>query len=1021
MNPRTNIIWLITSIGVIGCQGSATAPPLRALERSGAVALLCREATSGTGRSLRACPDPDDSDYDGEDRRVVALMTQTLRGEVAVIDLHEREIVDEDPYVPGREFLPVGANPTSIVSTPGGIATFVGVAESGREGIFALPTTCIDPVEPGEQTRDLSLWAACRLPAAPGEMSIAVDTQPGFSDSPSQYRSSCPGSTATEWTESATSSFDDRRQDCPADLEREEQIAPVGRRKLVVTLPDLGQIAIYDAQAILNQPAGSFAPCVPDSVLPLSVEGGLQEVEQPVPSDLVPGPDCEAPPPRYSFGPPPSGYQARPSGISFDGSRLFVADLGAPVVHVVDLADPCSPQEEPPLLPRAFDEPSRAVMTRDVAVGQPTLAEQQFVYAVDDADGSAMVFQVDPSAASRTPIVRPGTPYLPFEPPDRVRLDSPIRDLQLITHDEPSVDPTTGTAEIGTLCDPNPSDSGPGTLYRTSSDYSSGAGPRKLRGSFALLALGSGQIAAVDVEDWDAACRRPASNNPISSGIDWRGCVRDPNLASDRFEVDGNPVVSNETSCRVVEPHRLRSGSYLVTSTETGIRAPSLTTFPRLTSSDGGVLPTGLTDQGRRHPKMLAVPFTDPAQPGTEPELYVGTTAFTLTDRRENAIPVDPARAENNGLLLPMVEPRAYSATEDFTATFEGTVLTERHTGQLPVPVDGQIAGAPRSLADSELLLRDPDAWFCDQGVQDSDVTRSIGQEMGASDEQVLDRFVQRHDDFAELTDDFDQDDPYFDSSAAADRCGTTDLLDSCQAWFGTREDPLPARELRIVEAYHSQLIVSPRSAQPAETWVQRIHCCFPSVHGYVIRAGDQWVVRGSQLLSDIVPGDGLRCVRDCEPRRSHLHNRVFEIASTDPTCASPPPDSADLPDCWIGPVDADGSDLCTTDAVTGGIDPSEIGTSLPGPCVYDSLKARFSIYRGLEQSARDMTFSWTVRGGFSPLTTSIVSQSAGLSVLPQEMLYSEQLDAMVVVDGESGGLSLVGLGSFEPLGEPYL
>ena len=44
----------------------------------------------------------------------------------------------------------------------------VGVHEVGREGIFALPTSCIVPREPDEPLRDIRTWPACRLPAAPG-------------------------------------------------------------------------------------------------------------------------------------------------------------------------------------------------------------------------------------------------------------------------------------------------------------------------------------------------------------------------------------------------------------------------------------------------------------------------------------------------------------------------------------------------------------------------------------------------------------------------------------------------------------------------------------------------------------------------------------------------------------------------------------------------------------------------------------------------------------------------------------
>lgn len=78
-------------------------------------------------------------------RHLFALVTQTLRGEVAVVDLSAGKVVDLDSSTPGFRFIPVGKNPIDIVSTPGGVASFVGVADVGKEGIFAIPTRCARP------------------------------------------------------------------------------------------------------------------------------------------------------------------------------------------------------------------------------------------------------------------------------------------------------------------------------------------------------------------------------------------------------------------------------------------------------------------------------------------------------------------------------------------------------------------------------------------------------------------------------------------------------------------------------------------------------------------------------------------------------------------------------------------------------------------------------------------------------------------------------------------------------------
>ena len=180
-------------MGPCGCQQNATSTQLRSLSGSGRVSLVCRDATSGEGRDVRACPSYQDSAVDVEDRHMLALLTQTLRGEVAVVDLTDEKVLDEDPWVPGTEFLTVGADPRAIVSTPGGIASFVAIGAAGREAIFALPTTCITAPNDGERARDLTLWAACRLPGRPGEKTIVTDPTPGGIG----YRPICPSLEST--------------------------------------------------------------------------------------------------------------------------------------------------------------------------------------------------------------------------------------------------------------------------------------------------------------------------------------------------------------------------------------------------------------------------------------------------------------------------------------------------------------------------------------------------------------------------------------------------------------------------------------------------------------------------------------------------------------------------------------------------------------------------------------------------------------------------------------------------------
>src|SRR5690606_39113091 len=120
-----------------------------------------------------------------------------------------------------------------------------------------------------------------------------------------------------------------------------------------------------------------------------------------------------------------------------------------------------------------------------------------FLYAIDQYGRSwsnVMAFELTPGHADRTPIVREGTPFLPFEPADRISFGAPAQDIIFSRRDLPVADPLIGEAVVGTLCDPDPDadPESPGAQYRSSSDLSDGAAPGNLRGVFGFVLLSSG-------------------------------------------------------------------------------------------------------------------------------------------------------------------------------------------------------------------------------------------------------------------------------------------------------------------------------------------------------------------------------------------------------------------------------------------------------------------------------------------------------------------------------------------------
>ncbi len=995
-HPGLFLVAVVGGVSLTGCSDTPVSSPLRALQRSGEVSFLCI-TEEGEGRDIDSCPDYDADD--DEERRVLALVTQTLSGQVAAVDLTRATVIDVDPSTPGFSLLPVGAMPEDIVSTPGGVASFVGVAEVGKEGIFAMPSTCLDPPEEGERARDLTSWPACALPVAPGHMTVLIDPP----DDEGRARVSCDDP-YTEPDEPVAAG----RAHCGADLRTENR--PPGRRKLLVALPSLGQLALIDAQTLLDREPGSFDPCPVERLLQLSDSRGSAAIEQRVPEELQ-APGCVEP--TLNYGPPVAAPPSRPAGLALAGDLLYVADEGAPVIHRLNVADPCEPALEPPLLPLSYQERGRMVTTSRVAVSPLTSRGERYAYAIDQFNGSVMIFDVSPNSTDRTPIIRPGSPRMPseFEAPDRIAFTAPARDVAFVLRDEPVTDPTTGVALVGRRCDPDPFNPDPlGVEYRTSGNYRSGARPHHLRGLFGFVMLSSGEVVVIDVEDFDAPCRRPVNTNPAAVE-DYRGCAADP--VEDGFvyrDAAGDRTVSGEASCRVVERHRARSSQLLVTSSETGVSSPSLRALPLLRSAEGGNLPTDDSEEGQNHPKMLAVEFPHPTDPEVRLpfEVNVGTMPYGTSDEVGARLDLDPGTADRNSLALVLNQPRAFVTEEEVTATYEGVVVTERPAGMLRI-----FSSEERDARDQGVgHLDDADGRFCDRGVEDQALTREVGIGLGLEG-GALEAFALGYADYVQITSEFpDEDDSYWSSHGSVGyTCGdegSGNGYSACEAVFGTPEDPSPNRDLRIVEAYQHQLVVEPRQLSRSDL-VDLIYCCFGAgeVMAYRVRAGQQWVVRGegTGFYHNVVAGGpDLRCVRDCRPQRALLRGRAFEVVTEDQICTE---------------SRQNGGRTCEPHACMFASDPAdenEPGQRLPeplgadSPCVYQNLTTRFAIYRGRESSERDMAFVWRVRGGFVPLSASLVSAGGTTSVSPQSLTYVPQIGSLAVTDGAQKGLIFVSL-----------
>lgn len=1076
------------------CAATACTPQpqtiaFRSLESSGTAAFVCLSRRESdvmfTGsRNIKDCPDTDP--VDGEVRQTFALVTQRTRGEVAVLAVNASDtesgklisgvVVDEEPAVPGYNFLPVGAMPVDIVATPGSTASFVATAEAGKEGIYVVPSSCVTErdVSTKEPVRDITLWPACHLPSAPGKMTMLVDP-PGADGS---IRASCSeaktlagdggggdggvaatdaGSAASDAATTETVHAQSGRA-CPALIETEQ--GPKGRRKLVVSLPDLGKLVVIDAQELANRPPGSFGACPIDTEKPLKAELPNGSIVQRLPPDLH-----NVFPNGLPHPPPPQNLESRPAGFAkLDDStehKLFIGDLQVPVIHVLDTSDPCRMTELPPLLPVSYFDPNRTVTATKLAVMDRLTLDggKRFLYAIDQlGGGQVMMFDVSPFSTERTPIVRPRGPLIPFDSPDRIGFGQiPAVDVAFVTENPArSPDPATGTETL-VKCDPTPGAEGPGTKYRPSiPDYTTGANPGELRGTFALIALSSGQIAVVDVEDLDAPCRRPLLPNrdkPSSVGgipdEDFRGCVGDAtNLA---FTKDGTntatstPTVTTEASCRIVEQNRPRSANLVLTNGNRGVHAPAVLGLPKLVDVDGRGLPNDDTDKGREQPRMLGVNFASfsPQRPENRAQVFVGTDFFAAKTSEvssgQNELVIDPALAKGNSVVLDLTEPRAYGGDESFTATYEGKLIDNRAAGLFTYPPleNAKIQGVA--------LLRDTSlsGGFCAQGVEGMDIvearaieSRTIGaKKIGVTDETL---FRAEYADFAVITSELLADsEEYWKPGNAGSKCGGADPNEpgagylQCLVRLGTRDAPNPLRSLTIYTASRDTLTVIPKGALgPGERLedLALIACCFPEPVTYDVRVSHEWLVKGDRVEHDIGTGGSpdFTCVRDPNPLRSNLVSRAFEVScdqDNSPACLQKDKDPTKPSRPIIGPVvyvveennekkKVQETRVCVVQDPTR--DMQTIGAAVLPGCLFTSLKSNFVIYRGTKPSQEDMQFQWQVSGAFSPLLINLnVLNDANTS--PQSLVPSPFPGTVMVADGGDKGLVVVDLRSFSP------
>lgn len=1061
------LLTVVVTAILFACSQTPTSVPIRTFERAQKVDVICLKVFGDDApRPLpqeNCAPVPPDVNGGNLENQLFALVTQTSRGEVAVVDLSAGSLIDQSQAVPGVNFLPVGALPTDIAATPDGRMAFVASAEPNKFAIYGIPGHRIlgdaagrDP----EGTVTLASWPVCSLPQRPGALTV-VPRRAGLS-APTADAGADAG-TVDGGADAGAGATDqgpayELVAILPGDRTSPAKVVTIDPRPFLRAAPRRrnGQVLDDDGVGPTLSP-GQFEPCpitaaielTGGSVIPPTVTQGSEWPDGVVYLDGGVDLSCELPekPSRCGLRPcrcrptsvgvdggvsdageaeagacePDAGTPATPDialelgpldppqpvAIARDDQTLYVADDGVPLIHVLDLSTAGAPRELPPFIVSSAVDPSRVVSIRDIAVSPPTREYKRFLYAVDRKEGSIAIFDVtDPINAERSPMRRPHPELNPFQPPDRIAFGAPVVAVAFARHDFPLTrinGVAVANAKTGLLCNPNPNldplanPADLGVYYRANStDPVIGIGPGRLRGIFAFATLTDGQIVAIDVDDWDAPCRRPldlTGVNATTEGI----AVNVGSLAAaepapsgptdlDPYHAPNAPPesVTQEVFYPVSAPHRLRSTYLLRDDATSGKHIPFLPSTPAIQST-GAPLPLfGPGSEGTPRIRPTAV------QPGVS----TGTSDV--------------------GIRFSLDVPDVHF-DQDWAVTYEGLVPGFDGLPATITSVDGY----------QTLTLAQAQARFCSKGVEDWTVSgersTAITNALSISGRpthaerldrrlvdyvQVVDELLPSNDGYwrqADLEANSCWDGPLslpFGSSPSASQVATIAATrhEVCAATFGTVAEQNGNRDFPILEAYDDHLVVSRfatispnvsreviyKDASNAAA-MKLMRCCFHHQIQFSVRAASQWISVGSTvgLLSHLTTGSDGRCVVSCDPREALLNGRAPAL-------------------------------------------PYGTGEFAPfrdSPLAMRNPSFSFFVQNGQKNGrdivpTRDTSWRFQTRGAFQPLLINLAATTT--SVNPQSMRFIESLGQIAVVDGASQGLVLIDLAGVTIARAPY-
>jgi hypothetical protein len=1085
-------VMAMLGVSTASCGPASTDNPIRTFDRAQRTDTICLHVLNGDGFNIPAVSEPQDmcanvpEDVNGIflEYHLYALVTQSAKGQLAAVDLTGGFTVDTNKATPGTDFLPVGGLPTDVAVTADGKWVFVPAAEPFKPAIYAIPGTAIlgDSQELGsaggvnEQPPQLTSWPVCGLPQAPGQMTIVDRGASGY-----ELAVVLPGDANN-----------------PAKL---VMVNPTPLEDGTIAPGSLAPCPITSTVILGNganaAPAPSVAPTWSDGITWL--DGGAPAEDVPADSVCTSGISDAGTGSGTGAGTGSSsdagvgtgavvsvgGIPAAPhaTALAAAGDILYIGDNGLPLIHVVDVSVPGAPRELAPLVASSITMPNQPVPIKDLAVSPTTSLFQRFLYAVDGRSGSVIVYDVtDPVSSPHVPLTRPHPEINPFQPPDRITFPAPVAAVSFVQHDRFLQRLNNAALPLvayksGLICNPNPN-AGPssnltedagspdqvlGAYYRadvavTNTDLT--IGPTRLRGVFGFVTLTNGEVEAIDLDDWDAPCRRPDPMAPagypnLSSLITGlRSSVSPPQpsptggndldpyhvpVAFDPTSTTGASPVTLESFFPVSAPNRQRSAFYLRNDPVNGIHQPYINGVPQLFQQSAPIAVNG--PSSTQFPVLLPTDTafvdptyqTNPAEPNPAAQVY--TSASSSPDA-DGGVDLTPA------VRIAWEDPQTQT-DQDWVVTYEGQLPNISTQNQLPGVTS--TVGSTQDLAfsisqpspgdDTSAILSIPStgislgadagvqggALFCRLGIEDrrlglqraqaADAARaSAGLPADPTADNLAADYVQIADDILSI------DDPYWteDNSCWDPSVSTVDARwNSCNTFYGLASDQSVARDFPILEAYDDHLVLGrygyPAGVTPSTSnrsivgpdasnaaFFRQARCCFHGQFHMTVRTGGEWVTTGS------VSG--------------YLHHIVPDPA-TNACVSSCEPRQVLLQSRTLG-------------------SPRPTGTApiidRNSPLAMRNPMFSFVLYSGqnvVETDAgatqlvtvvptRDEYWKFSTRGQFTGLNINIAATDT--SVDPQSMHFIESLGQLAIVDGADQGLVLIDLNTIAFAHTPY-